>query len=540
MTQEIVTRQIRLISAAGKIRTAQFEGKDRVVLPVVALVEGVIHAVNSPSPELVLASEFSIAPGGWNGRPIMMNHPEANGQKISANLPSVLEASCFGTIFNAAVSGKKLEMEAWLDPLRAAAIGGDAQTTLDRVLAGQMIEVSVGVFMVFEAKPGTHNGKRYAGVWRQITPDHLAILPEGAIGACSNAMGCGTPRTATKYLVTAAGLHEVTMAQDPVKPRTLRERLVELIPFRANIKGWSDNDVKDVLREALRAVEPAYSYIEAVYESDGFVVYCVATMDPYSEAYFKRDFTIDKGTGAVTLADTRTEVEPVVYFEPTTAEGKKPGCACGTHPTAAQTEEGTMAKTKTERISALMSHAHNPLKDQKMLEAASDDSLTALETQAETAKTAAETATRQAAEAATTAAAATAATEAAARAAAGQPKQKTEAEIEAEFMASAPEPIRTMISRHKAADAAVKSTLVASLKTAQTVYTEAQLNALSVEELQRVAALAKVETPAVDYSARVPRAAAEGGDTDVYSAPPDGYRIALDKLSGAAQKGTVN
>jgi len=67
------------------LRTANFDGREYVVVPVVALVEGVIHPVNSAAPELVLAEEFAKAPNGWNGRPVLWNHPRLNGRRVSAN-----------------------------------------------------------------------------------------------------------------------------------------------------------------------------------------------------------------------------------------------------------------------------------------------------------------------------------------------------------------------------------------------------------------------------------------------------------------------
>jgi hypothetical protein len=40
-----------------------------------------------------------------------------------------------------------------------------------------------------EDTEGVFNGQEFAGIWRNVIPDHLAILPEGVIGACSVADG---------------------------------------------------------------------------------------------------------------------------------------------------------------------------------------------------------------------------------------------------------------------------------------------------------------------------------------------------------------
>jgi hypothetical protein len=213
---KVSERHVHLLAAAGKIRTASYQKRDHIVMPVTALVEGVLHAVNSPIPELVLAEEFGLSAYSWNGRPVMMNHPEIRGQKVSANDPRILEEFSFGHVFNTRARNGELTMEAWIDPVRAREMGGDALRTLERIEIADPndpIEVSVGVFMVAEATRGVKNGKQYQAVWRHITPDHLAILPEGKVGACSVAMGCGI-RHAPVYMATAEGYQEIRQAGD--------------------------------------------------------------------------------------------------------------------------------------------------------------------------------------------------------------------------------------------------------------------------------------------------------------------------------------
>ena len=107
-------RTLQFRFATGEIRAATFEGRDHVVVPVVALVEGVLHAVNAKNPELVLASEFGKFPMGWNGEPVVMNHPQAeDGTMVSANSPEILEKWQIGRIFGTRVDGDKLRMDAY-------------------------------------------------------------------------------------------------------------------------------------------------------------------------------------------------------------------------------------------------------------------------------------------------------------------------------------------------------------------------------------------------------------------------------------------
>ncbi len=201
---EKVARHVHLIGAAGQLRTATYDSREHLVLPVIALIEGVIHAVNADTPEFVPLTSLMAAPQGWNGRPVVYGHPVRNGRQISANDPLVLEKQSFGVVFQSRMNGSRLGMEAWLDPKKAERVG--AQRTLERIRAGETVEVSVGAFVVTEDKQGYHNGKAYKAIWRDIIPDHLAILEDGKIGACSCAMGCGTPRMAAAiHLVTAEG-----------------------------------------------------------------------------------------------------------------------------------------------------------------------------------------------------------------------------------------------------------------------------------------------------------------------------------------------
>ena len=174
---------------------AKMQERDHLVVPVVALVEGVLYGQNSSGPELALAEVFGAHLEGWNGRPVVMNHPQLpNGDFVSANSPSIQDEWAFGQIFNSRLEDNKLKVEAWIDTARAAELGGDFEETLGRLQSAEMVEVSVGVFVVLEEAEGYYNGKEYGQVWVEIIPDHLAMLSNGVLGACSAEDGCGAPR----------------------------------------------------------------------------------------------------------------------------------------------------------------------------------------------------------------------------------------------------------------------------------------------------------------------------------------------------------
>jgi hypothetical protein len=220
-------RSTLLVLTDYTTRTEQYHGREHLVVPVIALVQGVVHAMNASSAELVMAEEFSRSPGGWNGRPVFLGHPMRNGRPVSGNTPDVLQDEAIGTIFNTDVKRERLLMEAWIDVERAKRI---APTLLERIQAKESVEISVGVFVNADDAKGSYNGRAYAGAWHDIMPDHLAILPEDAEGACSFDMGCGV-RANKRTTTTEEGSEVKNMYGDWLEPgadtdallRTLRD-----------------------------------------------------------------------------------------------------------------------------------------------------------------------------------------------------------------------------------------------------------------------------------------------------------------------------
>jgi hypothetical protein len=177
---------------SGEYRTDTLHGKEYIIVPVVALVEGVLQGMAAEGPELALASEFGRFPAAWDGRPLVMSHPlNDSGLPVSANSPKVLEAYQIGFLFNSSVGNKQLQLEAWVDPDLVANLNEDSKSIFETLQKGEMIEVSTGYFAMIEQTSGLHNNQKYDGIQRDIVPDHLAFLPNGTVGACSNKDGCG-------------------------------------------------------------------------------------------------------------------------------------------------------------------------------------------------------------------------------------------------------------------------------------------------------------------------------------------------------------
>lgn len=66
------------------------EGVDYLVVPTILIVEGVHNNVYYP------ASELEKFPDSWNGRPVVINHPDLNGQAVTANSPDIVERQTVG------------------------------------------------------------------------------------------------------------------------------------------------------------------------------------------------------------------------------------------------------------------------------------------------------------------------------------------------------------------------------------------------------------------------------------------------------------
>ena len=167
------------------IQTKMHQGKKHLVVPVIMMVEGVHHG--SHGPVFHSAEELGKFPESWNGIPVVIQHPERDGNHVSANSPDVIDDEKVGVIFNAKFEDGKLKAEVWLNEETLEAV---SQDTINYIKQGRALDVSVGVFTDDEQTPGEWNGEHYAAVSRNHRPDHLALLP-GETGACSWADGCG-------------------------------------------------------------------------------------------------------------------------------------------------------------------------------------------------------------------------------------------------------------------------------------------------------------------------------------------------------------
>lgn len=350
---------IQAIPDVSAIRTAELIGQEHTVIPCICLTEGVLWPANAPHPELALAEEFGRFPEGWNGRPVVLNHPkDADGTPVAANSPGVLENYGFGQMFNTRLVGNKLHTEIWINNARVEELGEEFKDVVERLKSGDdVVEVSTGLFTMQEMVDGEFEGESYSGIWRNIVPDHLAILPLGLVGACSVEDGCGAPRlnkgTVTgdiakalnikrlKPVMNSAVLRDCNDAapviacgcDDEKEQDSLFKRIMEtagnILNFRSfgtlggdktsvitdNSEHLSDNDIRAALNMAINIVEDdRFFFIITVFHTNdaGQVIYELG----FDGDLFSRTFSIASDTGVISLSEERTKVRPVTQFIP--------------------------------------------------------------------------------------------------------------------------------------------------------------------------------------------------------------------------------
>lgn len=183
------TAVLACFAAAGRlsaVRREQYQGKEWLVVPAIALVSGVTNG------ELVTDEVLESFPGAWNDVPVVMGHPKKGGVAVSARTQDqVFEAP--GRFWNVHVEQGKLKGEIWLDIAKVEAMGGDALQAMTLLESGGRADLSTGYWRNVKEKSGMYKGQYYKTEASDLRPDHLAILLYEK-AACSWLDGCGAPR----------------------------------------------------------------------------------------------------------------------------------------------------------------------------------------------------------------------------------------------------------------------------------------------------------------------------------------------------------
>lgn len=339
-------RQLHLVGALGTVRTEMVNGKEHLVVPCVALQEGVIHAVNAKTPEFVPASSLLKSFKAWDGHPLVVNHPIKDGKRVSANDPFVLEKYGFGVIRGTHMKGSRLGLEALVDPSRLELLG--QQDLLKRLRAGEPVEVSVGAFVLTSDRKGEWEGKPYQGQWEDILPDHLAFLPDG-IGACSLEMGCGAHRHAVAYLVTAESFQLV-----PPQLQTTVFSVLEDVPLDDRLRA-----VEDAVYDEWNNPPEPFAYAQEVF--DDFVIV------RKGEDLWSVDYTVDKD-GKVALGK-KSKVKMAYVAATKKCHACKDGHACDTckevRVAKSVTPDATLIQAIRDQVKELVA-SFDRLTDKKM------------------------------------------------------------------------------------------------------------------------------------------------------------------------------
>jgi len=524
----------QLVTAMGtpdvsQIRRETFNGTEHLVVPTVMLVEGVHHASNAAAPELALAEEFGRFPDSWNGRPVMMSHPQIEGEPVSASHPSILESDSFGILFNTSLDEGKLKSEAWINLSKVEAAPDDNQIheVVTALEAGEtLVEVSTGLFSLVEQSSGKFGNEAFSGVWRDIVPDHLALLPLNAQGACSVADGCGAPRinqvgdepvgatslednaqsnssdSSSQGFLTAGVATPPTPTESQDKThmgifQKLMKSFGNLLRFTTNAV-LSDRDLRTALTAALDKIEPdAYHYVVAVF--DAMFVYEGWT------GLFKRAYSIaDDGT--ISLGTEVTEVRPVTEF------------------VDVNVQEGIVMNIDT-RVSNLITNEATRFKecDRKWLMTLDEKQLESMEPVASTEPPEGSGDLTAAQQAGNNAAAEGTGLKASTTAAAAAPVPPATVE---DYLKQAPKDMQEVLSSGLRMHAQRKGTLVKGLlDNSRNKFSEEQLKEMPIEQLENLAALADIPDYSLAGGTDTQDTLRDNADSNFADAPPELYPV---------------
>lgn len=237
-------------------RIDNLEGQEYTVVPMVILTEGV-HS-GSMGPLLYPKTELSKTPAVWNHKPIVVYHPTMNGVGVSACDPVIINSRKVGLMMNTKFEGGKLKSEAWIRKDRAQEVDDRIMAAIN---AGEMMELSTGVFVDVEEEAGNFSGEDYVGIAKNYRPDHLALLPD-QIGACSIADGAGFLRNNQRPPNSPESI-----------PQAVMRRMLERAGFASNELSHSDIHVAlgGLLRERFAPNDQMGVWVMDVFSN--FVVY---------------------------------------------------------------------------------------------------------------------------------------------------------------------------------------------------------------------------------------------------------------------------
>lgn len=296
-----------VFNLGGKgVRHAKLNGRDHLVVNAVMMTEGVHEG--SAGPGFYSEAELARSDFSWNHQPIVVYHPDEDGEPVSARTEAVLNTRKIGLVLNTKTKSKKQRFEAWLDYKLTKKVD---KRILEAVENGRKVEVSTGIGVKKVKAKGTWGDEKY--IWKAsgITPDHLAVLPD-QVGACSIKDGAGLLQLNAAGKKLPAGTKK---SLSRAVKNALKRVGAELV---SNEMSFSQQT--SAVSEALAAAygDPGKSwrgYIIDLYPS--YVVFCSDYSYSSDSCYYKVSYTVGKD-GDVKLSGDKVEVERTVKYEPVT------------------------------------------------------------------------------------------------------------------------------------------------------------------------------------------------------------------------------
>ena len=192
--------QLRINSsgqASGDTRRETENGVEYLIAPAVIAREGVLDYSDQRDAfdhELLPKEEFTPA-SRWNGLPVLVDHPTTTVagtvQPTSTTTPGTTSTDV-GEFRDADTGsdGATLGGEVWIRANERDQHGPGFRRAFDDLEEGEEVQVSPGYGVgELDATSGRHNGESYAGVQRDLDPDHVAVVISGK-ARCSVAAGC--------------------------------------------------------------------------------------------------------------------------------------------------------------------------------------------------------------------------------------------------------------------------------------------------------------------------------------------------------------
>lgn len=303
-----------------KCRYETLEGRQHLVIPMVILTEGVHNG--SDGPLYYPPEELAKIPATWNHKPVVVYHPEINGQGVSACSPDILNNRKIGLMMNTRwdEKSKRLLSEAWIEPDRANLVD---DRVMKAVTKNEMMEVSTGVFVDNDAQEGKWNKEEYIGVARNYRPDHLAVLPD-QVGACSIKDGAGLLRNRSSTEGESAGRRELFVRLSKMGFKEFAKRVTNELSF--------DNTraaIQSAITERLK-VDPMTNYVWVCDVYSNFFIY------EYDGKLYRLSYE-SSNTGVSLGGEDPVEVKRVTEYR--SVDGSFVG-------NRNQTEENNMNKTQ--------------------------------------------------------------------------------------------------------------------------------------------------------------------------------------------------